>query len=442
MKWKNQSFGKGLWLLYISVLAIVLFIFFFRATSGEYVTEASDGQIIHMSNQYKAGKFYDRKEKDVSEEEMFSELIGLDIASNKNSKMYIAGVTPWVFGLEDNRFDLESLLNPFEERVGGNALLSYELDLMKYIDCAVSGSGYENVSIVVSNWKTGEILATYGNVYEKRYHPGSTIKPILAAAVLTINPELANYTYECKTSTHTFATEDGEFTVACAGGSYHGTMNMESALVKSCNGYFISLVQQVPKDELTKVMEQWGFDSVLSFEQFFYWDHSFFDKSEKSIDYLMAAIGQGNTYVTQFGLNLCTNAIVSGTGSIQEPRRVLAKTSVPSDTQWKDIVIENKYEFCNEDVAASIRDMMLKVTLNGTGRSFHMEGLAAKTGTAQNERSNTIWTTGGLVNEDTPYSITVCVDEVSKKTSSSEAGKIAKEILTYMTGGDWNENKG
>ena len=164
MKWKNQSFGKGLWLLYISVLAIVLFIFFFRATSGEYVTEASDGQIIHMSNQYKAGKFYDRKEKDVSEEEMFSELIGLDIASNKNSKMYIAGVTPWVFGLEDNRFDLESLMNPFEERVGGNALLSYDMDLMKYIDCAVSGRGYEDVTIVVSNWKTGEILATYGNV--------------------------------------------------------------------------------------------------------------------------------------------------------------------------------------------------------------------------------------------------------------------------------------
>ena len=75
--------------------------------------------------------------------------------------------------------------------------------------------------------------------------------------------------------------------------------------------------------------------------------------------------------------------------------------------------------------------MMLEVTVSGTGTEFYLPGFAAKTGTAENEDgSATIWTTGGLTDSLTPYSVTVCLDCTDQ--SSHYAGKIAQRILMYM----------
>ena len=178
-------------------------------------------------------------------------------------------------------------------------------------------------------------------------------------------------------------------------------------------------------------LKRWGFDSVLSFEQFWYADHSFLGKQTEPSDYLMAAIGQANAKITPFGLNLCTNALISGTGSIVEPRRIMAKTNVQG-AMWEQIELGKTHRMCEKDVAETVRDMMIQVVKSGTGKTFYMKNMAAKTGTAQGKNFNTIWTTGGLIDENTPYSVTVCLNGVEKDTKSREAGKIMKDILFYM----------
>ena len=435
MKWKKNRGKKKLWYLFMCSLFVVVILFVKRVYTGEAMTEPSAAEIIRLSKIYQPGKYYDRNKIDVTDCEQFKEVIQIDVEKTKNSKMTLAGVTPWTFGQDDNRFHLRELICPWNRRVGEDTLLTYDKDVQVYINQLAKNSGYDDVLVVVSNWETGAIYATLGEVYSETLHSGSTIKPILAAAVLTLQPELKDYTYDCCEDSHVFATEDGTYRIACSGNRYHGKLNMEKAMVKSCNGYFISLLQQVPKEELLKVLEKWGFDSVLSFEQFMFWDQTFLNGSERESDYLMAAIGQGNVKITPFGLNVCTNALINGKGEINEPFRILAKT-MGIDHKWKFIRPNKRYEFCDDSVAESVRSMMLKVASPKTGRNYAMEGFAAKTGTAQKGGNlNTVWTTGGLVSLETPYSVTVCIDNVSRDTSSSVAGEMAKEILTYMIGG-------
>ena len=194
----NKSWNKKLWLLYQCVLVLIIGVFLARAIPGEYVTKVSDGQVIHFSKLYQMGKFYDRDENDITDDAMYEDIIEPEISVTMNQKSSVAGVTPWVFGLEDDRFQLENLLNPYEERVGGDAKLTYDSNLMRKVKHLVEEKGYEEAYVVVSNWKTGEILATYGDIYTKQIHPGSTMKPILTAAVLSINPDLKNFIYNCK----------------------------------------------------------------------------------------------------------------------------------------------------------------------------------------------------------------------------------------------------
>ena len=89
--------------------------------------------------------------------------------------------------------------------------------------------------------------------------------------------------------------------------------------------------------------------------------------------------------------------------------------------------------------------MMKAVTEKGTGVSFYLPDFAAKTGTAQKSSQTgetsdlyTVWTTGGIVNDETPYSITVCLDDVSGEVTSAVAGTMAKEILVYVMEGENN----
>ena len=139
----NKSWNKKLWLLYQCVLVLIIGVFLARAIPGEYVTKVSDGQVIHFSKLYQMGKFYDRDENDITDDAMYEDIIEPEISVTMNQKSSVAGVTPWVFGLEDDRFQLENLLNPYEERVGGDAKLTYDSNLMRKVKHLVEEKGYE-----------------------------------------------------------------------------------------------------------------------------------------------------------------------------------------------------------------------------------------------------------------------------------------------------------
>lgn len=448
MNIKKDTKGKWLWRMFLAMMILILTVFVVRVNTGSVVTEASDGQIMKLANQYVMGKVYDRNgELIVNGSESgnvwcggeetklaFSELIRTDIAETLNSKMTIAGMSPWLFGLEDNKFEWEDFRNPWKPREGGNIRLTLDKQLQLYVSEMIQNQSYENVYVVVSNWKTGEVYAAVGPVFSGMSHVGSTMKPILAAAAMEIDPELRNFTYDCVEKNHVFQTEEGPYHIACYNDSYHGLVDMESAIAKSCNGYFVALMQQMPKKKLKAELLKWGFDTSVAYEQFIYWDNDLLNGSEEEIDYLFAGIGQGNTKMTALGLHMCTSAILNQ-GTLQELFFVQAK-SAESDGPLEVLTVDTQHKFCEAENAEAVRNMMVQVTANGTGRSFYLPGFAAKTGTATNPNgTNTVWTTGGLVSEKTPYCVTVGIDQVDDSVGSGVAGKMAKEILEYMMGG-------
>ena len=449
MNIKKDTKLKWLWRLFLAMMMFILAVFVVRVNTGSVVTEASDGQIMKLANQYVMGKVYDRNSElivsgsdsgDVwcggeETEQAFSALIRTDIAETLNSKMTISGMSPWLFGLEDNKFEWEDFIKPWETRKGGNIRLTLDKSLQLYVSETIQNEGYKNVYVVVSNWKTGEVYAAVGSVFSEMSHVGSTMKPILAAVAMEIDPSLRDFTYNCVEENHVFQTEEGQYHIACYNDSYHGFVNMESAIAKSCNGYFVALMQQMPKEELQTELLKWGFDANVSYEQFVYWDHHLLNGSDREIDYLFAGIGQGNTKMTALGLHMCTSAILNQ-GTLQEPFFVQAK-SAESDEVLESLAIDKQHRFCEAENAELVKKMMVQVTANGTGRSFYLPGFAAKTGTATNPNgTNTVWTTGGLVNEETPYCVTVGIDQVDDSVGSGVAGKMAKEILEYMLGGN------
>ena len=455
--------------IYAVVLLLLVALFVGRICKGNVEAVGDAGLLIGLSDQYQMGTVYDRNGnvivrgtdegmewiRDQEEQESMESLFGPDLENTYASRMTIWGMAPELFGYSDKRLDLKGLLRPGEARVGGNVQLTIDKELQTFIYSLLKENGMENAAVVVSNWWTGEILAAVtlptalpgeteekiSNIFSQLYSPGSTIKIILAAAALSIDPDLASFEYDCTAENHIFHTENGDYRVSCAGNIYHGRVDMAEAIADSCNGYFISLLQQIPKDEFAEELKKWGFDTTISFDQFSYWDQTFSGEDASEIEYLLSAIGQGNCSITPIGLNLCTNVLLNS-GRLQEPVMIQKRSASP-DEDMRSCLSGKSYKVCSEKTADTVKEMMLGVTSYGTGTDFEMNGFAAKTGTAQKADEEgdpsdfyTVWTTGGLTDEENPYSVTVCFDNVGSDIRSTYAGQTAKEILEYMIGGE------
>lgn len=217
-------------------------------------------------------------------------------------------------------------------------------------------------------------------------------------------------------------------------GIEHGDVGMKEALQSSCNGFFVSLAQRVDQEDLIKEMKAWDFDSVAHYSQMTFNDNRFVKKDGELSDfeYLLGAIGQGNAVVTPAGLNFCTNALLNH-GVRQEPIWYIGKKTA-SHRSFETIQSPDSREICEEEVAEQVISDMMVPERSG----MYLPGFAAKTGTAQYMDSAgtvkwyTLWTTGGLVDEEYPYSITVCLDQSPGSLTSYDAGVLAKDILTYI----------
>ena len=469
IKMRKKHPNRTLFLMFLLCLSLIIGLFGYRVGTGVCLTEMSAGEPTVISKEYTFGSIEDRNGKLVvkgnqetgdvswaSPETMtaFKDLLGLNFEETMESRTSILINAPWVLGAEDNRFTLYSLLHPQNKRVGGDAKITIDRKLQEYISSYVLKKGYntDDVYTVVSNYRTGELLGVYGKAFRKLLSPGSTMKPLITASVLDLDPDKKNFTYECIEENHVFQTEDGAFRIDCSEG-VHGQMNMEDAMAESCNGYFISLLQSVDKKLLLEKMKGgFGFDTKIAYLQFEYADQKFASGAASESDYLMAAIGQGSAKTTVLGMQLCTSALLNG-GYLQSPYWISAKRATAQDKNWTDIEVnqEASRRVCSEETADIVVKAMEAVTEKGTGKNFNFPAdsgyhFAAKTGTAQKgilsdetgEELNTVWTTGGLVSEGSecaaPYAVTVCLDNVNdKEITSQQAGEMARDILLFLT---------
>ena len=461
------------------IAAVVLFLM--RVASGELESDFSVGQLIHLSQNYEMGNIYDgngeliakgsRKSSMEYESEKtataFQDIVGADISQTLGIRNNICSNVLWLYGTEMNALDMKNLIVPSKSvKKGGDVKLTLRKDLQEHLAEMVAESGYEKAYVIVSNYKTGEILAMYsngGNCLDETLPPGSTMKPFYLAAALSVDPQLVDYTYDCEADSHDFGSGVQAVHINCAGKANHGTTDYTKAMAKSCNAWFSSSLDRLDQDKLLEAMKVWGFDSSYSFEQFRYMDHTFDGKSSSNsvvakgvtagmkklgIDYRekrlrYEIIGQGNAHITVEAMNFLTGALLNE-GVLKEPVWIKAKRTSATDGEWKKLERMNEYVMCKKDVADTVVQTLEAVMESGTGRSFAMPeaGLAGKTGTAQKADRNgnlngkqTVWFTGGLTGEAgemNPIAITVAFDDVDSSVTSSAAGTFAKDVLTYM----------
>ena len=106
----------------------------------------------------------------------------------------------------------------------------YKRQISSYV--LKKGYNTDDVYAIVSNYRTGELLAVYGKAFRTLLSPGSAIKPVIAASVLDLDPDKKNFTYDCTEANHVFKTEGGTFKIGCSEG-LHGQMDMGSGMAKS-----------------------------------------------------------------------------------------------------------------------------------------------------------------------------------------------------------------
>lgn len=267
------------------------------------------------------------------------------------------------------------------------------------------------------------------------YNVGSVFKLVSAAAALEegISPE---YAYDCTGSIEV----DGQ-RFKCFDGNDHGVVTMEEAIAESCNGYFVSLMQQVDPTVLLETARKLGFGQETEFTSGFCSDAGTLP-NEKSLLVKKAlanfSFGQGELTATPIQVAAMTNAIASG-GSYRDLSLIKGIVSLEDGTYNFQQPAGEKQTVLSQKTCKLLRTYMTTAVEEGTAASGAPKETtaAAKTGTAQTGRNSEdgeeivqLWYTGFFPAETPRYTVTVLRAE--RAGNGRECAKVFQKIADEM----------
>ncbi len=340
---------------------------------------------------------------------------------NKNPLLLIPGVKIGKEGLEQTlestlrgepggqrvevtaRGKLVKELDPKPDRSGGTVQLTIDADLHEF---AARRIGDQSAAVVVIDVTNGDILAMpsmpsfnpnnfsdgiSGNEWkmlsgddhlplvdkalESLYPSGSTIKPSMAMALLNAGidrSQKVNCTGAFQLGNHTFHCD-----------KHHGPVDMDAAVVHSCDVYFYSMCLRVGADKLSPMIRSMGFGEKfdLPFDNQRYgtipdpdWMMRKYHRKWQGYDTVNMSIGQGMVLINPLQLAVMASRLATGKRVV--PRLLTSKPIVPQTQLAVD-----------EDHLNFIRKAMWGVVDHGTAAAakLPLDGIqmAGKTGTAQ-----------------------------------------------------------
>lgn len=230
----------------------------------------------------------------------------------------------------------------------------------------------------------------HDRVLSGQYPPGSTYKPMVAAAAL--EEDLIPPDHKVWCPGHWTL---GRRTYRCWKRPGHGWVDLERALVESCDVFFYEIGRKLGIDRMAYFARGFGFgrrpgiglpQEKAGLVPTTAWKLAKRGEPWIEGETISAAIGQGFNLTTPLQLAVATAALANG-GRQVRPRYVLQRRdrdgrvideTTPEDRGSTPIAIEHLNH---------VRDLLLGVTAaqQGTGRGARVEGLevAGKTGTAQ-----------------------------------------------------------
>lgn len=254
------------------------------------------------------------------------------------------------------------------------------------------------------------------------YTPGSVFKVIPTIAALE-TPGL-DLEYECTGSTKI----DG-YVLKDYGEKAHGKVNLEEALVRSCNSYFAEKGVQIGKDKIGEVADRFMINSPIPFDLPTAKSTFPYKGNIGKTDIAAASIGQGKVLVTPLNMAMIASGIANK-GEIMKP--ILVKEIISPEGR---IVSTNHPQVLSKGtdifVANEVKNMMVEVIKRGTGTNASIKNVrvAGKTGTAENPSGKThAWFIGFAPAEDPKIAIAVVLEE-DGTTGGKSAAPIARNII-------------
>ena len=256
------------------------------------------------------------------------------------------------------------------------------------------------------------------------YPPGSVFKIFTAYEYYREGMDYESYGFDCNGY---FSTED--YRISCFHGGAHGHVDFETSFAKSCNSSFANIGTSLNDEEFKKGLSNLLFDAELPAG--FYNRGVSVSSYDISSDFkkLQTSIGQGDTSVSPYHINLVTMAIANGgelmvpyiVDSIEDSRGLTIKKYHP----------ESYGELLTDDESMFLKELMRAVVTKGTGSQLGSDiyEAAGKTGSAEynNHGDSHGWFTGFAPVDNPEIAITVIVERGG--TGSESAVPIAKQLF-------------
>lgn len=338
---------------------------------------------------------------------------------------------------------------------GDNAYTSLRVDLQRI---ASKSLGVSKGAIIVSNVKTGEILAMVskpdfnpntivqdweGYLEDKEssvllnratqgiYPPGSTFKIVTSLAYLRQHEgQYQNYFYNCIGS---YKFEDSK--IRCYHGTVHNTVDFITSFAKSCNCSYANMGLELDRNIYHDTIIDLGFNQSLPVNFNYNQSKLIVDETISEEDMIQISFGQGSVQMTPLHLHLITNAIAAG-GTPKKPY-LINKIVSQEGKVIEEFAPQNYKALMTTEEADILKMMMEQVVEKGTGT--RLKGLeysaAGKTGSAEYnliKEDSHAWFTGFAPVEDPEISVTIIVERIG--SGGDYAVPIAKRLFDAYFG--------
>ncbi len=309
---------------------------------------------------------------------------------------------------------------------GGTARLTLSAEIQKAALEAMAG---RKGTVGIYNYKTGEILCAvttptydpddvpdisgdttgaYEGVYLNRftqstYIPGSIFKCVTTAAALECVPDILDKTFTCKG-----VIQYGEEKVSCE--KAHGTLDLKSALARSCNCAFAQIAQLVGKKNMEKYVAQFQVTESLEFDGITTAEGNYDIANTATVSFAWSCIGQYNDQINPARYMTFMGAIAGG-GQAAEPYIVSQVTDGSTVTYQAKTTSTGRIMSAEtaEILQAYMRNNVQ--TIYGDG-NFPGLPVCAKSGTSQlggGKTSNAMFS-GFIADENYPLAFIVVVE--------------------------------
>ncbi|HHY45024.1 MAG TPA: PASTA domain-containing protein [Firmicutes bacterium] len=326
------------------------------------------------------------------------------------------------------------------------------------LDAAVQRSQALGGLAIAMDPQTGEILAmamrpTYDpNEYDRypdanrriititdSYPPGSTFKPITAAAALETGKVSVNDTFFCGGSTRV-----GSEVLRCHVAEGHGSQTFNEVIQNSCNVGFIEIGLRTGVEDFYKYLDLFGVTTVTGID--LPGESSGIIVPEelcKPIDLAVMSFGQ-TLQLTPVQLIASISAIANG-GYTVVPHVVKAVTDVDGNTV--EVKSSGKiHQIISEKTSKELRVALEEVVSKGTGKQAYVPGyrLAGKTGTSNKvingvlaEGKYLAWFIGFAPANDPKIALLIMIDEPKGAYYGGQIAApvfqaIMRDVLRYL----------